>query len=390
MSIHNVNLLCWNVRGLNNPARRSAVRDIIRDTHATVVCIQETKLQLVAGRLIRDILGPKFCNNFATLPAAGTRGGMIMAVSDDFFVLSGIHFTTHSITATVTMRSEGIPWSLTLVYGPQSDAEKLLFIDELRLLEPVVKAEWVLLGDFNIITKAADKNNTNINRRLIGKFLGPLNFLQLKEISLGGRCFTWSNEQENPVLTKIDHIFCTDDWDVLFPNALLQAVPTFCSDHAPLFLQGEPTRWHRPSFKFEQFWLQMPGFQDTVAGAWNKHVVAQDALRRIHIKLNRAAKALKKWQKERFGFLDYQLAIIKEVIWRIDIAEEERPLSMEEWGLRRHLKNNYLGHLSVQKVKLRQRSSLAWIKTGDANTKLFHIRVNDRRRKNFIQHLQTP
>ncbi|PNT63325.1 hypothetical protein BRADI_4g14215v3 [Brachypodium distachyon] len=190
MSIHNVNLLCWNVRGLNNPARRSAVCDIIRDTHATVVCIQETKLQLVDGRLIRDILGPKFCNNFATLPSAGTRGGMIMAVSDDYFMLSDIHLTTHSITATVTMRSEGIPWSLTSVYGPQSDAEKLLFIDELRLLQPVVKAEWVLMGDFNLITKATDKNNTNINRRLIGKFRGALNFLQLKEISLGRRRFT--------------------------------------------------------------------------------------------------------------------------------------------------------------------------------------------------------
>ncbi|XP_010230205.1 uncharacterized protein LOC104582388 [Brachypodium distachyon] len=291
MSQHNVNLVCWNVRGLNNPSRRAAVRDLIHDTHTTIICIQETKLQVVDDRLIRDLLGPCFSANFAVLPAAGTRGGMILAVSEDFFTISDVPLSAHSITVTVTMRSEGALWSLTSVYGPQGDQEKLLFIEELKLLQPVVKSEWILLGDFNLIAKAADKNNTNINRRLIGKFRGALDVLQLKEINLGGRRFTWSNEQENPVLAKIDHVFCSDDWDMMFPNALLLAI-----------------------------------------------------------------------------------AIIKEVIWRLDLAEECRPLSAEERTLRRHLKSSYLGHLSIQKIKLWQRSRLPWIKTADANTKLFHIR----------------
>ncbi|PNT77802.1 hypothetical protein BRADI_1g69063v3, partial [Brachypodium distachyon] len=215
--------------GLNNPSRRAAVRDLIHDTHTTIICIQETKLQVVDDRLIRDLLGPCFSANFAVLPAAGTRGGMILAVSEDFFTISDVPLSAHSITVTVTMRSEGALWSLTSVYGPQGDQEKLLFIEELKLLQPVVKSEWILLGDFNLIAKAADKNNTNINRRLIGKF------------------------RENPVLAKIDHVFCSDDWDMMFPNALLLAVPTLCSDHAPLFLQGATPSCHKSSFKFEEF-----------------------------------------------------------------------------------------------------------------------------------------
>lgn len=389
MSQHNVNLVCWNVRGLNNPSRRAAVRDLIRDTHATIICIQETKLQVVDDRLIRDLLGPCFSANFAVLPAAGTRGDMLLAASEDFFTISNVHLSAHSITVTVTMRSEGAMWSLTSVYGPQGDQEKLLFIEELKLLQPVVKLEWILLGDFNLIAKAVDKNNTNINRRLIGKFRGALDVLQLKEINLGGHRFTWYNEQENLVLTKIDHVFCSDDWDMMFPNALLLAVPTLCSDHASLFLQGATPSCRRPSFKFEELWLRVPGFHETVALAWNKPVRSSDALRIIHIKLSCTAKALKIWQRERFGVLDNQIAIIKQVIWRLDLAEECHPLSAEEQTLRRHLKSSYLGHLSVQKINLRQRSRLTWIKTADANTKLFHIRVNDRRRRNFIQQLQT-
>jgi hypothetical protein len=38
-------------------------------------------------------------------------------------------------------------------------------------------------------------------------------------------------------------------------------------------------------------------------------------------------------------------------------------------------------------IKARQRSRLIWIRCGDANTKLFQLRANSRRRKNFIAHL---
>jgi len=34
----------WNVRGLSGAARRQVVRDLVNDHHATVVCLQETKL----------------------------------------------------------------------------------------------------------------------------------------------------------------------------------------------------------------------------------------------------------------------------------------------------------------------------------------------------------
>lgn len=220
------------------------------------------------------------------------------------------------------MLAEGTQWTLSCVYGPQGEQEKLLFINDLRGLKFLVRPSWLILGNFNLLTKAANKNNRNINRRLIGSFRGALDHLQLKEIRLSGRKFTWSNAQDTPVLTKIDHFFHTDDWDLLFPNAHLQAISSACSDHAPLFLQGDNEVRHKPSFKFEEFWLRLPGFKDTVAAAWDRPVHATNPIRRIHIKLSRTAKALKKWQRESVGVLKTQIAIAKEVIWRLDLAEE--------------------------------------------------------------------
>src|SRR3954464_7238424 len=45
--------------------------------------------------------------------------------------------------------------------------------------------------------------------------------------------------------------------------------------------------------------------------------------------------------------------------------------------------------LAIQKIKIRQRSRLTWIRLGDANTKLFHARANGRRRRVYIQSLTT-
>lgn len=59
--------------------------------------------------------------------------------------------------------------------------------------------------------------------------------MELKDLHLAGRKYTWSNAHKNPVLTKIDHFFHSDEWDMIFPNAHLQATSSACLDHAPLF-----------------------------------------------------------------------------------------------------------------------------------------------------------
>ena len=90
MAQHNCRLLNWNVRGLNEGARQDTVNELVRDTGATIVCLQETKLQSMDQGAVSRTVGPKFANSFAILPAAQTRGGILLAVNEDFFDLSDI------------------------------------------------------------------------------------------------------------------------------------------------------------------------------------------------------------------------------------------------------------------------------------------------------------
>jgi hypothetical protein len=70
-----------------------------------------------------------------------------------------------------------------------------------------------------LIYEAEDKNNTNLNLSLMGRFRRFLGDSELKEILLLGRKYTWSNERENPTLVRLDRAFCCMEWEEIFPDA---------------------------------------------------------------------------------------------------------------------------------------------------------------------------
>ena len=129
--------------------------------------------------MICDALGPDFADNFAFLPADGTRGGIILAAASSLYNLSSASLTANSISATITSREDGSSWTATGVYGPQREAQKNAFIDELRGIAASRPPCWLLFGDFNLIYMAADKSNGNLNRRLMGRFKAALDSMRL-------------------------------------------------------------------------------------------------------------------------------------------------------------------------------------------------------------------
>ena len=134
-----------------------------------------------------------------------------------------------SITAKGTMTQGDNSFWLTTVYGPADDARKDDFLANMVQAAPPVGEPWMINGDFNMIYQARDKSNSNINRRMIGKFHLAIDLAGLKEVKCKNRRFTWSNERERPTMCSIDKVFCNFEWDNLFPNYMLKAAATVCS-----------------------------------------------------------------------------------------------------------------------------------------------------------------
>lgn len=82
------------------------------------------------------------------------------------------------------MRETNDAWTITVVYGPQQDAEKIAFLQELQQLVPFTLPSWLILGDFNLIYKVEDKNNDKLDRRMMQQFKRTIDRLQIKELNL--------------------------------------------------------------------------------------------------------------------------------------------------------------------------------------------------------------
>lgn len=80
---------------------------------------------------------------------------------------------------------------------------------------------WSIAGDFNLIYRAADKKGLNLDCAMMGRFWRLINDLQLNEVDLLRRRFTWSNERAAPTLVRLDRVSTTHEWEDIFPNHLL-------------------------------------------------------------------------------------------------------------------------------------------------------------------------
>lgn len=155
---------------------------------------------------------------------------------------------------------EGHSWWHTGVYGPHRAVEKPDFLRELEEVRDWHVGPWAVMGDFNLIVNPEDKNNSRLHRGLMNHFRRLLSVLELKELYLNGRRFTWSSERSTPTLERLDRVFSSVDWDSMFPNAYLAASSSATSDHAPLILDLDADLRVGRRFHFETFWPKVEGF----------------------------------------------------------------------------------------------------------------------------------
>jgi len=142
-------------------------------------------------------------------------------------------------------------------------------------------------------------------------------------------------------------------------------------------------------FIFESFWPSLPDFMEVVQQAWEDQVSFFNPYLRLHIKLTRTAKELRKRAKKSLGNSKLLLCAAKQLVEILDIVQEFRQLSESEVLLRHDLKGKILGLTAVEKLRLKQQSRLSAIRAAEANSKLFYLYANGRRKKNFIKYLNS-
>ena len=96
-------------------------------------------------------------------------------------------------------------------------------------------------------------------------FNAVINSLDLREIELSGRKFTWANSLPEPTFERLDRVLVSTEWELKFPQATVQALPReITSDYTPLLSFGDTRGASQPIFRFELGWLTRDDFREVV------------------------------------------------------------------------------------------------------------------------------
>jgi hypothetical protein len=165
-------------------------------------------------------VGCKLATQTVHLPSLGASGGILIACDADFFDINIISYASvYSLSVRVSSRLEDVRGTSQEYMALNLKNEKMSFLAELRHIRNMMKPEWLILGDFNMIRRIREKNKGSINRRAMRQFNHTIDYLQLLELDLNGKLFTWTYEQDDPTMSRINIFLATTEWHDIFPQA---------------------------------------------------------------------------------------------------------------------------------------------------------------------------
>ena len=99
------------------------------------------------------------------------------------------------------------------VCGPNVDVERRILWEELAGLMSVWEAPWSMGGDFNIVHFPSEQSSELNYSTSMMEFLDFIGGQGLVDIPLVGGQFTWSNNQEDEIWSRIDRFLLSPSWE---------------------------------------------------------------------------------------------------------------------------------------------------------------------------------
>jgi hypothetical protein len=198
--------------------------------------------------------------------------------------------------------------------------------------------------------------------------------MNLRELELTGRKFTWANHLQNQTFEKLDRILVCTDFESKYPGATVQALNREISDHTPLFCNtNNPSSAYQPQFKFELGWLLRDGFCDLVRDVWQSVHIEGTPLERWQAKIRRLRQYLRGWAKNLSGAYKKEKKALLDKLDELDKKAENSSLVEPELNLKHVLNERLAELLREEELKWYQRAKVKHLLEGDANTKYYHL-----------------
>lgn len=379
----------WNIRGVGKAGAATCLVEVIRDYKLDFIGILETMKQTYSDKFFRKI-DPSNSFFWKWAPSVGKSGGILVGVRNEFLDVSGTRIGNNIIQFNLWDKRKKCQWALLVVYGPAHEELKEAFLSDLSEWCNKVNMPYIVGGDFNLIRHAGEKNRQANLPRSSHIFNSVINTANLREIFMSGGMFTWTNNQNPPILVKLDRFLMSSSWEDMFPLVTVKKVVRDISDHNMLVVDSgsDALIMCKRKFRFDTSWFKHENFLPAVKLIWDKKVFSCDPIDVINIKIKRFKKYFKGWGANVFGHMKKEK--LKLTLELNDLEQLEEMGNLDEDMIRRKgfIIMRLMEFYSEEESYWHQRSNENWLLYGDNNTNFFHKIANGKRRKKTIHQFE--
>ncbi|GKV11959.1 hypothetical protein SLEP1_g23168 [Rubroshorea leprosula] len=362
------------------------IRDIVRKERIQFLALQETKMEVVDRKVCRKIWGTDEYD-WIMKPSEGLSGGLLCIWSSKVFKKKNVLEGRNYIGVYGLWGEEETPVYILNIYSSCLLTDKRALWEELQMMITTCRGNWCLMGDFNAVRNTKQRAGCKGFSREMRDFDCFICEAGLVDLPLVGRKYTWYNANGQQ-MSRIDRFLLSEDWILNWSDVKQWGLRRTVSDHCPIILKNEMVDWGPKPFKFFDAWLEQPGCIEVIKKAWNSSDEKGWKGYRFKEKLKRTKNALKEWNDNSTTKVDSKINEAEKEIALLDEKGEKDQLSAIDIEKRRKCFIELWKHLKIKDSMWQQKSRMAWLKEGDANTKFFHRCVKGRWRRNEINSIQ--
>ncbi|XP_074266455.1 uncharacterized protein LOC141589728 [Silene latifolia] len=298
------NLGCWNVRGINNINKQSDIKWFLHQNKIGLYGLVETKVKSHNFNFVLNNIGNRWygINNNVHHP-----GGRIWIIwLPQIFNVQMVSASDQQITVAVEDLNTGEKFWFTVVYGSNSDSDRIHLWHDLTTIKDSYSGPWCESGDFNNILHFNERLGGTVIWGELEEFGQCLQYCELVDIQAQGSFYTWNNKQgaNTRVYSRIDRFLINHEWLSLYPNSYAYFLNEGLFDHYPCICYRRLDRTIRKShFRYFNMWGQTSDFLAIVGNEWEKPILGCKMFQ-VVCKLKWLKKPLKQLNRAKFSDIE--------------------------------------------------------------------------------------
>ncbi|KAK0580059.1 hypothetical protein LWI29_035797 [Acer saccharum] len=303
----------WNIRGLGNSSGR--LKSLIKKFNVDLFAISEPFA--AEDRMVR--LGNLL--SYHHFISNEIQGGKLWIFWKDFNAFEVTLITTQMVSGWFVKEGQRI--LVSFVYAKCSYAERRELWRHLEENQ-VSDFPWVVLGDFNVIRRDAERIGGSPRPLLsMMEFNDCLHHCGIVDLRNTGQRMSWCNGREGVSRSwaKLDRVLINNAFSSSYGSAHFKYLSRKYSDHCPMVVYTDtPFSSYGPSpFRFLNMWCSHDSFLSCVKDAWIRNDSASGLLK-LAIRLKRTKVALRAWNKNVFGRVGENIQALEE---RMELLENQ-------------------------------------------------------------------